>query len=97
MWNVRGAGRSLRDPTGAAGGGSIIAPGYGQLGPIGAGATGGKLLGAGGGGFMLLVAPPDLRERVRERLRGLTEVMFKIGTPGSRIVICEPDLEMAPD
>jgi D-glycero-alpha-D-manno-heptose-7-phosphate kinase len=64
---------------------------------IDAGATGGKLLGAGGGGFMLLVIHPDRRQRVRERLRGLTEVGFKLGSPGSRIVICEPDLEIAPD
>jgi D-glycero-alpha-D-manno-heptose-7-phosphate kinase len=64
---------------------------------VGAGATGGKLLGAGGGGFMLLVVHPDRRESVRERLRGLTEVAFKLGTPGSRIVICEPDLEVASD
>jgi D-glycero-alpha-D-manno-heptose-7-phosphate kinase len=56
-----------------------------------AGAVGGKLIGAGGGGFMLLVVEPQARFRVRERLRCLTEVSFKIGSSGSRIVVYDPD------
>jgi D-glycero-alpha-D-manno-heptose-7-phosphate kinase len=56
-----------------------------------AGAVGGKLVGAGGGGFMLLVVEPQCRAHVRERLRSLTEVSFEIGSSGSRIVIYEPD------
>jgi D-glycero-alpha-D-manno-heptose-7-phosphate kinase len=55
-----------------------------------AGAIGGKLLGAGGGGFMLLFAEPHQHERIREALRGLIEVSFEIGSPGSRIVLYEP-------
>jgi D-glycero-alpha-D-manno-heptose-7-phosphate kinase len=55
-----------------------------------AGALGGKLLGAGGGGFMLLFAEPHAHERIRESLRGLIEVSFEIGSPGSRIVLYEP-------
>jgi D-glycero-alpha-D-manno-heptose-7-phosphate kinase len=55
-----------------------------------AGALGGKLLGAGGGGFMLIFAEPHTHGRIREALRGLIEVSFDIGSPGSRIVIYEP-------
>jgi D-glycero-alpha-D-manno-heptose-7-phosphate kinase len=56
-----------------------------------AGAIGGKLVGAGGGGFMLLVVEPGYRARVRERLQCLIEVSFKIGSSGSRIVVYDPD------
>ena len=56
-----------------------------------AGALGGKLLGAGGGGFMLLFAKPEDHPRIREKLRGLIEVSFKIGSAGSKIVMYEPD------
>lgn len=56
-----------------------------------AGATGGKILGAGGGGFMLLIAPPENQESVRERLADLTHVSIKIGSPGSRITVYDPE------
>ncbi len=56
-----------------------------------AGALGGKLLGAGGGGFMLLLAAPEDQKAVRERLSDLTYVSIEIGSPGSRIVVYEPD------
>ncbi len=55
------------------------------------GALGGKLLGAGGGGFMLLFAEPQYHERIRQALKSLIEVSFSIGSPGSSIVIYEPD------
>ena len=55
-----------------------------------AGALGGKLLGAGGGGFMLIFAEPHRQAAIRQALRDLIEVSFEIGTPGSRIVIYEP-------
>jgi D-glycero-alpha-D-manno-heptose-7-phosphate kinase len=58
---------------------------------IHAGALGGKLLGAGGGGFMLLFAEPKAHAAIRESLKGLIEVSFQIGSSGSRIVIYEPD------
>jgi D-glycero-alpha-D-manno-heptose-7-phosphate kinase len=54
-----------------------------------AGAIGVKLLGAGGGGFMLVIANPADHERIRERLRSLIEVSFKIGVAGSKIVVYE--------
>ncbi len=56
-----------------------------------AGALGGKLLGAGGGGFLLLFVEPEKQAKVRERLSDLTHVSIKIGSPGSRIVVYEPD------
>jgi D-glycero-alpha-D-manno-heptose-7-phosphate kinase len=56
-----------------------------------AGALGGKLLGAGGGGFLLLFAKPGDHPRIREKLRGLIEVSFRMGSPGSKIIIYEPD------
>lgn len=56
-----------------------------------AGALGGKLLGAGGGGFLLMFAAPENQARVRERLSDLTHVTIKIGSPGSRIVVYEPE------
>ncbi len=56
-----------------------------------AGAIGGKLLGAGGGGFMLLFAEPDRQAAIREALRGLVHVRFRLGAVGSRVVVYEPD------
>ena len=56
-----------------------------------AGAIGGKLLGAGGGGFMLVYAEPEAQAKVRERLSSLIHVDFDIDTSGSRIVVYEPD------
>jgi D-glycero-alpha-D-manno-heptose-7-phosphate kinase len=56
-----------------------------------AGAIGGKLLGAGGGGFVLLFVPPGERSRVREALRHLITVPFKFDMSGCRIVLYQPD------
>ncbi|QDO96332.1 kinase [Ferrovibrio terrae] len=56
-----------------------------------AGALGGKLLGAGGGGFMLFYVPPGRQEAVRQALPKLIEVKFGIDTAGSRIVVYEPE------
>lgn len=55
-----------------------------------AGALGGKLLGAGGGGFILFYVPIDRQEDVRERLKMLVEVKFNIAREGSQIVLYEP-------
>ena len=51
-----------------------------------AGALGGKLLGAGGGGFLLFFVPPDRQEKVRERLHGHYELGFRINAPGCQII-----------
>lgn len=56
-----------------------------------AGAIGGKLLGAGGGGFMLLFVNPDEQNSVREALKGLLHVPFKFETGGSQIIFYEPN------
>ncbi|WP_420547909.1 kinase [Curvivirga sp.] len=58
---------------------------------IGAGAYGGKLLGAGGGGFILFVAKPSYHQKIREKLNSLIHVNFSLGSPGSKIVVCERD------
>ncbi len=50
------------------------------------GALGGKLLGAGGGGFMLLFVPPERQERLRRALADYPEVPFEINAPGSHII-----------
>lgn len=56
-----------------------------------AGATGGKLLGAGGGGFYLAFVPPDRQRAVREALRGLLYVPFRFCPAGTQIIVHEPD------
>jgi D-glycero-alpha-D-manno-heptose-7-phosphate kinase len=56
-----------------------------------AGAVGGKLLGAGGGGFMVLLVDPEKRALVRERLKKLVHVNVGFDNDGSKIVIYQPD------
>lgn len=53
---------------------------------ISAGAMGGKILGAGGGGFMLLFVPPERQSAVRERLGSLLQVPFDFESGGSQII-----------
>src|SRR6186713_676864 len=55
------------------------------------GAIGGKILGAGGGGFLLLFVKPEDRARVRERLKTFIDVPFRFENSGSRIVLYQPD------
>ncbi|MBU1862097.1 MAG: kinase [Candidatus Omnitrophica bacterium] len=55
-----------------------------------AGALGGKLLGAGGGGFMLIFARPEDQLKIRERLGKLLYVPFKFQTAGSQIIFYSP-------
>ncbi len=52
----------------------------------GAGAIGGKLLGAGSGGFMLLFVSPEQRKAVREALKDFIVVPFKFETEGSQVM-----------
>jgi D-glycero-alpha-D-manno-heptose-7-phosphate kinase len=58
---------------------------------LSAGALGGKLLGAGGGGFMLFFVSPERREALRERLKHLLCVPFAFSDRGSHVVIYEPE------
>lgn len=55
-----------------------------------AGAIGGKLLGAGGGGFMLLFAKPEMHAAIRYALDGFVHVPFQFETSGSQIVHYAP-------
>jgi D-glycero-alpha-D-manno-heptose-7-phosphate kinase len=58
---------------------------------LSAGALGGKLLGAGGGGFMLLYVPLERQEEVRKRLRKLLCVPFGFSNRGSHVAVYEPE------
>jgi D-glycero-alpha-D-manno-heptose-7-phosphate kinase len=51
-----------------------------------AGAWGGKLLGAGGGGFMLFFAPPETHAKLRDVFTGRQILNVKINAPGSQII-----------
>jgi D-glycero-alpha-D-manno-heptose-7-phosphate kinase len=51
-----------------------------------AGALGGKLLGAGGGGFLLFYAPPEKHESITAALSDLRPIPFAMDPRGSRII-----------
>ena len=55
------------------------------------GAVGGKLLGAGGGGFVLLFVEPSKKDKVRKALKDLLEVPIKFENLGSQIIFYQPD------
>lgn len=52
-----------------------------------AGAVGGKICGAGGGGFLLLVMLPERREVVRKALHDMTEIQIRYEAQGSRVLL----------
>ncbi len=56
-----------------------------------AGAIGGKLLGAGGGGFVLLFVEPAHKHKVRAALKNLLEVPIKFENSGSQIIFFQPN------
>lgn len=58
---------------------------------IAAGALGGKLLGAGGGGFLLFYVPKERQEAVRQAL-GLMEIPFGFDNGGTRILYYAPEI-----
>ena len=55
-----------------------------------AGATGGKITGAGGGGFLLLFVDPDRQAAVRQALSHLLHVPFDLDHSGSQIIFSNP-------
>jgi D-glycero-alpha-D-manno-heptose-7-phosphate kinase len=55
------------------------------------GAWGGKLLGAGGGGFLLLSAPPDAHPQIRRMLADYREVPFRFAARGTHMLLLEHD------
>ena len=64
---------------------------YGEA--MAAGAIGGKVIGAGGGGFMLFFVHPGDQARVRQRLHKLIHVPFAFETSGSQIIFFDPQEE----
>lgn len=59
---------------------------------IQAGALGGKLLGAGGGGFLLFYVEKDKQEKVKDALQELMEVPFKFENYGTRVIYYSPEV-----
>jgi len=57
---------------------------------LGNGAIGGKILGAGGGGFMLLFVPPEKQNKLRRSLKDFLEVKFAFEKDGSQIIYYNP-------
>lgn len=53
---------------------------------IRAGATGGKICGAGGGGFMLFFVSPERQPSFQEKMKHLLQVPFRFDTLGSHVV-----------
>lgn len=56
-----------------------------------AGASGGKLLGAGGGGFFLFYVQPDKREAVEKAMRGFLHVPFAFENGGTKVIHYTPE------
>ena len=56
-----------------------------------AGVIGGKLLGAGGGGFMLFFVRPEEQPKLKAALKGLLQVPFHFDSTGSQIIFYDPD------
>ena len=54
------------------------------------GAFGGKILGAGGGGFMLIFAPPEKQPQIIERLSSFVHVPFRFENTGASIAMYQP-------
>ncbi|MCR5371574.1 MAG: kinase [Clostridium sp.] len=57
-----------------------------------AGALGGKLLGAGGGGFLLFYVPEEKQEAVKKAMENLLYVPFKFEDGGTRVIHYTPEL-----
>jgi D-glycero-alpha-D-manno-heptose-7-phosphate kinase len=57
---------------------------------LAAGAWGGKLLGAGGGGFLLFVAPPELHAAIVAALEDKHHIQVQLATPGAGVVFAQP-------
>jgi D-glycero-alpha-D-manno-heptose-7-phosphate kinase len=53
---------------------------------LSAGALGGKVTGAGGGGFLLIYCPYDKRDTVRNKLQDLREIPIQLEASGSKVI-----------
>jgi D-glycero-alpha-D-manno-heptose-7-phosphate kinase len=60
-----------------------------------AGAIGGKLLGAGGGGFVVLFVPPERRNKVRKQLNRIIHVPFEFEFSGSQVIFYDLEEDFA--
>lgn len=58
---------------------------------IAAGALGGKLLGAGGGGFLVFYVQPNKQNAVYEAMDGLMHIPFKFEDGGTRVIHYSPE------
>jgi D-glycero-alpha-D-manno-heptose-7-phosphate kinase len=58
-----------------------------------AGAYGGKLLGAGGGGFLLIFAVPQYHATIKNRLNHLLEIPFRFESSGSQVIFYERQID----
>ena len=58
---------------------------------IAAGALGGKLLGAGGGGFLVFYVQPDRQDSVRWAMRNLMYIPFEFEEGGTRVIHYSPE------
>ena len=58
---------------------------------IDAGALGGKLLGAGGGGFLVFYVEPEYQQKVREAMSDLLYVPFEFENGGTRVIHYTPE------
>lgn len=56
-----------------------------------AGAIGGKLLGAGGGGFLVFYVQPEKQETVREAMKDLMHIPFRFEDGGTRVIHYSPE------
>ncbi len=56
-----------------------------------AGALGGKLLGAGGGGFLVFYVQPEKHEAVKEAMKDLMNIPFKFEDGGTRVIHYSPE------
>lgn len=56
-----------------------------------AGALGGKLLGAGGGGFLVFYVQPEKQDAVREAMKDLMFIPFKFEDGGTRVIYYSPE------
>ena len=58
---------------------------------IKAGALGGKLLGAGGGGFLLFYVQPEKKENVKKAMNDLMYIPFKFEDSGTQVIHYSPE------
>ena len=58
---------------------------------VAAGALGGKLMGAGGGGFFVFYVPPERQGSVKQALSKLVHVPFQFDNDGSSIIVYQPE------